>query len=83
MAVFENWLAKNPENMTVDSGGLQHTTKYRFPVVKTFLSHSSSVICLSPGGKTGWVDKTRFGFESLLINTGCHPHIASGIEDKW
>lgn len=56
MAVFNSWLAKNPETMTVDSSWagiiwLLHTTDCMFPVVKTFLSHSSSIVS-HPGGET-------------------------------
>lgn len=88
MAVFNSWLAKNPETMTVDSSWagiiwLLHATDCMFPAGKTFLSHTSSIICVSPGGKTlvGLI-RARFGFEYLLVNPGCHACIASGIEDK-
>lgn len=88
MALFNSWLAKNPETMTIDSSWagkiqLQHNTDCRFPIVKTFLSYNSSIICLSPGGKTLIeLIKARFGFAYLLVDPGCHAYMASGIEDK-
>lgn len=88
LALFNSWLAKNPETLTIDSSWagkmwLQHTTECRFPTVKTFLSHNASIFCFSPGGKTlDELIKARFGFEYLLVDPGCHACMASGIEDK-
>ena len=54
----------------------QHTNGGKFPIVKTFPSQKSSIIFLSPGGKSlVWLIKARSAFESMLGNPSCHaPH---------
>lgn len=59
----------------------QHTSGGKFPIVKTFPSQKSSIIFLSPGGKSlVWLIKARSAFESTLGNPSCHAPTASGVK---
>lgn len=59
----------------------QHTNDGKFPIVKTFPSHKSSIIFLSPDGKSlVWLIKARSAFESMLGNPSCHAPTASGMK---
>lgn len=59
----------------------QHTSGGKFPIVKIFPSQKSSIIFLSPGGKSlVWLIKARSAFESTLGNPSCHAPTASGVK---